>query len=242
MILEKSRIILASILLFAACSSPVSTKEEQEESVQVTENLVQEVEVENQTSDVTDQNSEESTKDTEAEEIAEVVTKISEKNLQEVFDTIPLEYCDEYARIAVLIYDEKNYYIKTGDGSPNGPSYSYCIFTIFKNTSGGNDIYGVQETTETPMYIFGGLKFLENRNNGWVEVTDELLAEVNFEDLKNRGAKSILENAPELESEGLEENYFIELPRYGTVLKFIHHNTKEVIYELKWNGEKFLTI
>lgn len=169
----------------------------------------------------------------------------SEVTLKETFKSLPDEYCDEPMREPVLIDDEENFYIKTGTDLTKEkatPSYDYCEFTVFKNLTEGDDIYGIAKATVTPMIIFGGLDFLKYKNNEWVKVTDEIISVVDMEKLRARGEASIAAKKPDLINEDLAENYYIELPRYGTTLKFIHHNTKETIYELKWNGSKFAEV
>lgn len=163
-------------------------------------------------------------------------------SLGDIFKSFPDEYCDKVVKENVLIYDEENFYIKAGDDLTKGdsrPSYDYCEFAVFKDTKGGDDIYAISKTTETSMMVFGGLEFLKKEGDEFVKVTDEIMALVDFDKLKANGAASIAAERPDLATEGLEENYYIELPRYGTTLKFKQYNTGDTIYELKWNGSKF---
>lgn len=160
-----------------------------------------------------------------------------ELSLQDQFDTLPVEYCAASMREPVLIYEEVNYYMKTGTDLTKGgamPSYNYCVFTVFQNSSGGNDVYGIEQVTFTPMVVFGGTEFLEYENGSWNKVTDKVLANVDKEKLKSKD--------PEFIQEGLESNYYIELLDDGATVQFIQYNTQEVIFELKWDGSNFNSI
>lgn len=160
--------------------------------------------------------------------------------LSDLFASLPEEYCDKAVKENVLIYDQENFYVKVGDDlTKGGPSYDYCEFTVFKNLTGGDDIYAISKATVTPMLTFSGLDFLNKNGDEWVKVTDDVMALVDMEKLKANGAASIAAKRPDLATEGLEENYSIELPRYGATLKFKQYNTGDTIYELKWNGTKF---
>ncbi|MFH1284115.1 MAG: hypothetical protein ABIH78_00810 [Candidatus Peregrinibacteria bacterium] len=163
-------------------------------------------------------------------------------SLSEIFASVPDEYCYAEVREPVLIYDEENYYIKAGDdlSQPGShPSFDNCEFTIFKNLSGGNDVYGITKATSTPMLIFSETNFLEYQDGEWTEVTDQVLSLVDQEKLLANSKAVIEKLAPELIDEQLEENCYIELPRYGTTLKFIQYNTGGQIYGLTWNGSDF---
>ncbi|EKD63485.1 MAG: hypothetical protein ACD_51C00270G0003 [uncultured bacterium] len=190
------------------------------------------------------------------EQISEPIISLSDEideqvdesvlTLADIFDRLPNEYCDDFMRDPVLVYDEENYYMKVGtDTSVEGqsyPSYDYCEFTIFKNTSGGNDVYGVSKATVTPMLVFGDLEFLEYSDGEWTPITEKVFANVDMDILLANAKASIETNAPELISEGVEGNYSVELPRYDTVINFIQYNTNEIIYALKWDGSWFVPV
>ncbi len=179
------------------------------------------------------------------EEIVEVVEEVpeevSELSLQEIFDSLPLDYCDDFMREPVLIYDEANYYMMTGTDLEDGnshPSYDYCEFTIFKNTSSGEDIYGIVHATVTPMLLFGGMEFLKNVDDEWIDVSEEVFEVVDMDILEENCRNSVA--GSDLVEEGLEMNYYMVLPQYGTTIEFVHHNTGDTVYEIKWNGVEFV--
>ncbi|MFA7277442.1 MAG: hypothetical protein WC101_00440 [Candidatus Gracilibacteria bacterium] len=166
-------------------------------------------------------------------------------NLRSFFDKLPDEYCDRSMREPVLIYDEKNFYMKTGTDLTKGgahPSYDYCEFVIFKNTSGGDDVYGIVKATIAPMLPFGEANFLKYQNGKWIKITDQVMSIIDSDELNAKGSVSIASKAPELAREGLDGNYILALPRIGTVIEFIHYNTKETIYKLKWSNSNFVKV
>ena len=157
-------------------------------------------------------------------------------SLADAFKRLPEASCPTSMREPTLVYDEDNSYMKTGtDLSLAGakPSYNYCEFKIFTNESGQN-VYAIVSATVTPMAIFSSFDFFEMQNGEFISVKEEIMSHVDSDQLAKNSAASIEKNRPELIGEKLEENYYMELSRDTSDINFIHYNTGETIYTLKW--------
>jgi len=184
------------------------------------------------------------------EKIKEVTLQKNGSSSTDMLARLRDNHCDEAAREKTLIYDEANYYMKTGNDLNNGgsfPSWDYCEFTIFTNAdnyfSESDTLYAVMEVTETPMLSFTKLSFyrFEQVGQQFVDITDDIdiVSKVDMDTIITQGEDSIARLSPELVGEDLGGNFYIKLPREGTTIEFIQYNTDEVIYELHWNGTEF---
>lgn len=177
------------------------------------------------------------------EEVVEETT-VYQPGLQEFYDNPPEGYCDKRSLKYVEVWDEENYFTRFGNWPPGqgGPSYSYCMLTIFLNTAEGHNIYAVSDITSTPMISFPNSGFFQYIDSQWVDITESIVSMELIEMLAKRGTESIAQHRPELTPEGLESNWIMELPQHGTTIKFIHYNTDEVLHQLKWTGTQFIVV
>lgn len=121
---------------------------------------------------------------------------------------------------AVEILDEKNYYVSLRPLWLDGGA----AFTIFVEPDGGQ-LYAL-ETRGCGPFCEQDLNFYRLKNNKFVDVTKEVLPEINFDSVKKKYP------------EDFSPLYI--LPQKSTTISVIEQYSQEEIFQIKWVKGKFV--
>src|SRR3989339_174718 len=177
------------------------------------------------------------------EAIQSIIDRRNEWSIGLAFISLPEEYYDKLYDYTE-IYDEQNDYLKALKSSEDTaiPSSDYAEFVIFRSSTNASDVHCIVETTETSMAVFQTVYFLQYKNGEIKNVSSDVFSIVDMNTLMQNSNTSIKYKRPDLVDQGLETNYYIQLPREGDTIKFVQYNTGETIYEIEWDGENFTVV